>query len=635
MRIISLALLIVFSVTGNAQDPGTMNTAFGVDGQLTVQHSDNVVDAIQLCNGDFRVLSQTTSCGSKLTAYHADLQRDSTWGIDGECLLPLKGMKILEDKYGRFIIHGWRCPAFSNGNGMLTAVLANGSIDSSYADMGSTPTSLSYIYAASMYSGKVVCASHSLYRLDENGALDSTFAINGQLLEPPDNSTIFNYGYTFDQVWHLPDGRLLTWTNRVTTYNVPSSPLFLSYFRVHSPNADSAITLEFLPSIGNTFFAQGGETTILTNGVFIYSYRMPDTNPQTFKARTIEDLSEVPVFELLDMHVNAVGSPRFIGETDVNASGQIILPARFNYVIGKLYRTKRDSLSLDPTWNSDPFTSDQSFLTKTICQKDGTVQLMTWANDSLKLRSYFDIPDPRKQLSLNVVLGGSFDPNDDLMNNVLMQQQLVPSFDPYDGSTAIDTSPYSCQRTLIDTADVVDWVRVALLSATDPSNVIVEISGLLKRDGSVTDVDGTSPLPVIAPDGVYLVKVMHRNHLSIVSATPITFNSAVVSADFANGTTPAYGTDAQKIMNGKYMLWEGDVNGDGIIRFTGSDNDRDPILTAIGGTVPTNVIHGQYRSEDVNMDGVIKYTGQNNDRDPILLNVGGATPTNTISEQLP
>ena len=61
---------------------------------------------------------------------------------------------------------------------------------------------------------------------------------------------------------------------------------------------------------------------------------------------------------------------------------------------------------------------------------------------------------------------------------------------------------------------------------------------------------------------------------------------------------------------------------------------RDPILVAIGGTVPTNTITG-YRLEDTNLDGIVKYTGASNDRDPILVNIGGVVPTNTRTEQLP
>jgi len=35
------------------------------------------------------------------------------------------------------------------------------------------------------------------------------------------------------------------------------------------------------------------------------------------------------------------------------------------------------------------------------------------------------------------------------------------------------------------------------------------------------------------------------------------------------------------------------------------------------------------------MDGLVKYTGAGNDRDPILTNIGGVVPTNTRPQQLP
>jgi hypothetical protein len=51
-----------------------------------------------------------------------------------------------------------------------------------------------------------------------------------------------------------------------------------------------------------------------------------------------------------------------------------------------------------------------------------------------------------------------------------------------------------------------------------------------------------------------------------------------------------------------------DVNRDGMVKYVGANNDRDPILQAIGGTVPTGTLSGQYRSEDLNLDGVVKYS---------------------------
>ena len=82
------------------------------------------------------------------------------------------------------------------------------------------------------------------------------------------------------------------------------------------------------------------------------------------------------------------------------------------------------------------------------------------------------------------------------------------------------------------------------------------------------------------------------------------------------------------------LMWAGDVSFDARIAYTGAGNDRDPILTAVGGTIPTNTILG-YRREVLNMDGVVKYTGSNNDRDIILQNIGGSIPTNVRFAQFP
>jgi hypothetical protein len=83
------------------------------------------------------------------------------------------------------------------------------------------------------------------------------------------------------------------------------------------------------------------------------------------------------------------------------------------------------------------------------------------------------------------------------------------------------------------------------------------------------------------------------------------------------------------------VMWAGDVNFDGQIKYLGSDNDRDVILLAIGGLQPTNMVSGQYRQEDLNMNTQVKYTGTLNDRDIILVNIGGVVPTVIRNAQLP
>ncbi|MBL0044014.1 MAG: hypothetical protein IPP33_06300 [Flavobacteriales bacterium] len=49
---------------------------------------------------------------------------------------------------------------------------------------------------------------------------------------------------------------------------------------------------------------------------------------------------------------------------------------------------------------------------------------------------------------------------------------------------------------------------------------------------------------------------------------------------------------------------------------------------------PDQPVNGYY-TEDVNLDGIVKYIGVGNDRDPVLVTIGGNTPNAVRSAQLP
>ena len=120
-----------------------------------------------------------------------------------------------------------------------------------------------------------------------------------------------------------------------------------------------------------------------------------------------------------------------------------------------------------------------------------------------------------------------------------------------------------------------------------------------------------------------------------MTAVPIDISGDGALVDLADPAVPTFGTDAQRpLLNGKRALWAGNVLHDDRLSYTGTANDREPILQDLGGEVPTNVIAGYYKS-DVNMDGYVKYVGRRNDRDPILVNIGGTVPTAIRQEQLP
>jgi hypothetical protein len=246
---------------------------------------------------------------------------------------------------------------------------------------------------------------------------------------------------------------------------------------------------------------------------------------------------------------------------------------------------------------------------------------------------------PSITVAPRMILGGAYVSAAGLMRDDLRAAGLVPLTEPYTaigytytGSTGGTTTAGALAIT--GNNAIVDWVVVELRSSATPATVLESRSALLQRDGDVVAVNGTSPLTFTQGIGSYYIAVRHRNHLGIMTAAPVALSSTSTTVDLSLASTAVFGTAARQDVSGVQVLWSGNVFRDTLLKYTGTSNDRDPILVAVGGTVPTNTITG-YRQEDINLDGVVKYTGTSNDRDPILTNIGGSTPTNTKTEQLP
>ena len=119
-----------------------------------------------------------------------------------------------------------------------------------------------------------------------------------------------------------------------------------------------------------------------------------------------------------------------------------------------------------------------------------------------------------------------------------------------------------------------------------------------------------------------------------MTADPVRVSVALREYDLSDGSEPIYGTAPTQDVNGIQALWMGNALRDGTLKYTGTGNDRDPILVRVGGATPNQVVPGYY-PEDATMDGLVKYTGPANDRDPILVNVGSTSPNHVRIEQLP
>ena len=244
------------------------------------------------------------------------------------------------------------------------------------------------------------------------------------------------------------------------------------------------------------------------------------------------------------------------------------------------------------------------------------------------------------RVPMKVFLGGAYDGGTGLMHDQLRADALLPVMEPYTalGYVATGTGP----RFVLDGGlfhatgpdAIVDWVILELRNALTPSQIEASRFALVQRDGDVVDLDGVSAPGFETAAGNYYVAVRHRNHLGCMSATALPLSATSGLVNFTAMATTTWGTGARQVRNGTMVLWPGNVQWDDRVKYAGPVNDRDKVLVAIGGTVPTAVITG-YATEDVNLNGQISYTGSENDRDPILTTIGGSVFTAIRVEQLP
>jgi hypothetical protein len=197
---------------------------------------------------------------------------------------------------------------------------------------------------------------------------------------------------------------------------------------------------------------------------------------------------------------------------------------------------------------------------------------------------------------------------------------------------------------------IVDWVYLQLRSKTDANIVVSTRSALLKSNGFVVDMDGSSDVlfsNVGADD--YFVTVLHRNHLGIMGAAPYNLSNTTVSTiDFTNISTPLYNRlapnnnptlgamNATRNVGGKRALFAGNANISNAavnkyITYNSTiQSDRSALFLYTGatGTIPG------YSVYDVNMDGFARFNGLNPDRLFILLNCNNSN-TLIINQQTP
>ncbi|MBN3035463.1 MAG: hypothetical protein JW861_07730 [Bacteroidales bacterium] len=237
----------------------------------------------------------------------------------------------------------------------------------------------------------------------------------------------------------------------------------------------------------------------------------------------------------------------------------------------------------------------------------------TYQGSAVTLTQGFQQPESFTGFStdLRVLLEGPYNGN---MMNTSLNPIYLPLFQPfsqppwnYFGSESVSSIPNT---------DVVDWILVELRDAPDAASAVSATAiagkaGFLLKDGSITGLDGISPMQ-FNENILYnlFVVIIHRNHLDIMSANSPVVSGGIYTYDFSTGSGQVYGGSIgyKEIGPGVWGMAGGDGNSDGQV----SNLDKNDVWSVQAGT-------SGYQSADFDLDGEVN----NNDKIEVWSPNGG------------
>jgi len=227
------------------------------------------------------------------------------------------------------------------------------------------------------------------------------------------------------------------------------------------------------------------------------------------------------------------------------------------------------------------------------------------------LAQEWKLADPNYTMNVTAYLRGPWNGTNQNMNTGLNSLGYLPlsqpynqtAFNDYNGGETVAAGFFAAHP------NIVDWVLIetrkpasGLASDATFASVIGRKVGFLVNNGSVVDLDGTTPLAYpISKQGNSFVVVKHRNHLSIMSNSIASAATGTFTNDFSGLAgvydNPVITPDPVQALpsSTKYGLWAGNANRDITV------NAGDVALVKNNAnTTTTGYVYG-----DVNMDGTV------------------------------
>lgn len=195
---------------------------------------------------------------------------------------------------------------------------------------------------------------------------------------------------------------------------------------------------------------------------------------------------------------------------------------------------------------------------------------------------------------LTILLQGYFDAGQ--MHNNLPLSTYFPFVEPYTnlGYTHVKGGGETLNPNA-DLTQLTDWVFLELRPACNPQKVAATRSVLVKRNGQVVTTSNEDQIEFKIPKGNYYLVVRHRNHLDLVTATPVFLDEMSGLYDFTDLANPIAkgGVQAAKTINNQLWMFSGDV-----------DNQQD-INNIDFMKINLNQGTAGYKSEDLNGDVIV------------------------------
>lgn len=174
---------------------------------------------------------------------------------------------------------------------------------------------------------------------------------------------------------------------------------------------------------------------------------------------------------------------------------------------------------------------------------------------------------PATTANLKLFLQGAY--SAPTMTTTLKANNLLPITQPYaqapwayNGGEAV-----AAQANLPATAT--DWVLIEMRDAD--YNIVERRAAIVLSNGDIAEPGATTGgvrFYLLQNATAYYITVRHRNHLAIMSATPVTVAASTITYDFTAGTNRALGGASQMALSGSVALMKAaDTNVNGVITF--------------------------------------------------------------------